>query len=334
MVGAATTASWTITLDSPHTLGALTFANSASNTVGYTLAAGTSGSLTLDNSTSAAQIIVTGGSHGIASSVAITLNSNLVVTPSGRTTLEIDSQRHQRKPRKQRQDAACQRRRHADPRRQQQLLRRHDRIQRNADIDQQRGARRRIELDRRRRLGVRTRAGGYPLPSPLHDPALNACPRSRPCRNRGHWRLLADWIVDARDLSQAASHVKTEKHACSKPAPAKTLGKRELYANMAAGTGLSIRVAGVMKSASEPSHSKSGTCENVLTPRALAELGRSNTAKFSCRETFAERMQFKTAVVKKTRTDFRVIWGRFGRMIGDGQPRRGLGAMRALRIQW
>ena len=57
---------------------------------GYTLAAGNSGSLTLDNSGSAAAIIVTGGSHGIAADVAITLNSNLVVTPTSGTTLEID----------------------------------------------------------------------------------------------------------------------------------------------------------------------------------------------------------------------------------------------------
>ena len=87
VVGAATSASWTITLDSPQTLGILTFANSASNTAGYTLAAGTAGSLTMNNSGSTAQMNVTGGSHAISAN--ITLAGNLAVAASAGTTLLI-----------------------------------------------------------------------------------------------------------------------------------------------------------------------------------------------------------------------------------------------------
>ena len=90
VIGAATTASWTITLDNPQKVGTLIFANSASSTAGYTLSAGSAGSLTLDNSTSAAQITVTGGSHFIDSTVAVTLNSSLVISPTSGSTLEID----------------------------------------------------------------------------------------------------------------------------------------------------------------------------------------------------------------------------------------------------
>jgi autotransporter-associated beta strand protein len=65
----------------------LIFANSASNTAGYTLASGSAGSLTLNNSSTAAQIIVTGGSSGIAANV--TLAGSLTVAPTTGTTLTI-----------------------------------------------------------------------------------------------------------------------------------------------------------------------------------------------------------------------------------------------------
>ena len=87
IVGAATTAPLTITLDSPQTLGTLTFANTASNSVGYTLASGSAGSLTMDNAGSAAQISVTGGSQAI--SAVVSLAGSLSITPSSSTTLDI-----------------------------------------------------------------------------------------------------------------------------------------------------------------------------------------------------------------------------------------------------
>ena len=55
IVGTGTSSSQTITLDSPQTVGQLTFTNTTSSTAGYTLAAGVSGSLTMNNSTSAAR---------------------------------------------------------------------------------------------------------------------------------------------------------------------------------------------------------------------------------------------------------------------------------------
>ena len=74
-------------MDGPQTLGVLTFVNSAGNTAGYTLAAGTSGSLTMDNSGSTAQINVGSGSHSIAACVV--LARNLTVAPSAGTMLLI-----------------------------------------------------------------------------------------------------------------------------------------------------------------------------------------------------------------------------------------------------
>ena len=75
----------TITLDGAQTLGALTF----NNTNGYTLTPGLSGtgSLTMDNAGSPAEIVVSGGSQAIAADVA--LNDSLVIAPSAGTTLAI-----------------------------------------------------------------------------------------------------------------------------------------------------------------------------------------------------------------------------------------------------
>jgi autotransporter-associated beta strand protein len=89
VLGAATTASLAITLDSPQTLGTLTFANSASSTAGYTLAPGTSGgSLTMNNSGTDAKIIVVSGSHSITAAVQIA-GGNLDISESGSSTLAI-----------------------------------------------------------------------------------------------------------------------------------------------------------------------------------------------------------------------------------------------------
>ena len=74
--------SLTITLNSPRTLGALTFTNTQSNTAGYILAPGVAGSLTLDNSGSTAQIVVSGGSNSI--SAPIMLAGSLAVEHDGR----------------------------------------------------------------------------------------------------------------------------------------------------------------------------------------------------------------------------------------------------------
>jgi probable HAF family extracellular repeat protein/autotransporter-associated beta strand protein len=76
----------TITLDGSQIVGTLTLGNT-NNATGYTLVPGTSGSLTMDNSGSAAQIYVTGGSHSITANV--TLNGSLVVTPTAGTALQI-----------------------------------------------------------------------------------------------------------------------------------------------------------------------------------------------------------------------------------------------------
>ena len=89
-INAATTTPLSITLDSPQIVGTLIFGNSASNTAGYTLAAGTAGTagtLTLSNLTAGAEILVTGGSNAIAANTI--LADNLWITPSAGTTLEI-----------------------------------------------------------------------------------------------------------------------------------------------------------------------------------------------------------------------------------------------------
>jgi autotransporter-associated beta strand protein len=86
-IGAATTMPLTISLDAPQTVGALIFGNSASNTTGYTISAGTAGTLTLDNLTAGAEIDVTGGSHAISANVV--LADNLWIAPRTGTALVI-----------------------------------------------------------------------------------------------------------------------------------------------------------------------------------------------------------------------------------------------------
>ena len=94
IVGTGTTTAVTISLDTPQTLGSLTFSNTLSNTVGYTLTPGlsNSGSLTMANTSSStsspSQIIVTSGSHSITAPVTIA-NGNLDITATGNSILAI-----------------------------------------------------------------------------------------------------------------------------------------------------------------------------------------------------------------------------------------------------
>ncbi len=83
VLGTATTSPTTISLDSPQTVGTLTFANSA----GYTLTAGSAGSLTLDNTGGSigGQIIVLSGTHSIAAPLIISNSAAYVsIVSSGR----------------------------------------------------------------------------------------------------------------------------------------------------------------------------------------------------------------------------------------------------------
>jgi formylglycine-generating enzyme len=86
-VNAPTTSPITITLDGPQTVGSLLLGNSANSATGYTLSAGSAGTLTLDNGVSVATITVTDGSHAI--SAPVILASGLLVTPSASATLTI-----------------------------------------------------------------------------------------------------------------------------------------------------------------------------------------------------------------------------------------------------
>ncbi len=86
-INAATASALTITLDNPQTIGALILGNSASNRAGYTIAAGSAGTLTLNNLTAGARIFVTGGSNAISANTI--LADNLTITPSAGTTLAI-----------------------------------------------------------------------------------------------------------------------------------------------------------------------------------------------------------------------------------------------------
>jgi len=68
---AATTVAVTVTLDTPVTLGSLQFGNFGSSSVGYTLSGSGSNTLTLNNSGSAATIMVIYGSHVINAPVVL-----------------------------------------------------------------------------------------------------------------------------------------------------------------------------------------------------------------------------------------------------------------------
>jgi autotransporter-associated beta strand protein len=79
----ATTAALTVTLDSPQTIGKLTFGNSASASLGYSVTG--SNTLTLNNSGSSSTITITDGKHVINTPVALA-NSLVVTTPSGNSS--------------------------------------------------------------------------------------------------------------------------------------------------------------------------------------------------------------------------------------------------------
>ncbi len=86
VMGSALTVSSTITLDGSQTVGVLVFNNSAA---GYTLACGSGGTLTLDNSTYSAgsQILVGAGTHSIIAPVTIAGGSLTVSESNGGSLL-------------------------------------------------------------------------------------------------------------------------------------------------------------------------------------------------------------------------------------------------------
>jgi len=86
-IGAATTTPLSIALDMPETVGALIFNNSASSTAGYTISAGSAGTLTMNNLTAGAEIYVSGGSDAISANT--TLADSLWVTPDTGATLLV-----------------------------------------------------------------------------------------------------------------------------------------------------------------------------------------------------------------------------------------------------
>jgi autotransporter-associated beta strand protein len=87
VLGASLTSSSIITLDGNQTVGSLIFNN---GTAGYTLAAGSGGTLTMDNSGAAfqSQIVVLAGTHSITAPIEID-NGNLTVSLSGGGHLSI-----------------------------------------------------------------------------------------------------------------------------------------------------------------------------------------------------------------------------------------------------
>ena len=95
VLNASTTAAVTVTLDIPETIGTLEFGNSGGNLgLGYTVS-GTD-ALTLNNSNSAAVLSVSEGQHAIATPVLLT--SDLVVSPSAGSQLEISGDVQQSTP--------------------------------------------------------------------------------------------------------------------------------------------------------------------------------------------------------------------------------------------
>ena len=89
IVGTATSSNVSITLDGPQTLGTLVLTNSGgSNAAGYSLDSGTAGSLTLDNSGAAAQIVVNDGTHAITAPVYL-VGGDLTVSASNNGVLTI-----------------------------------------------------------------------------------------------------------------------------------------------------------------------------------------------------------------------------------------------------
>jgi len=84
IVKSPTNAAVTITLDLPKTIGSLELGNSDSATLGYTIRGSGANSLTLNNSTSAATIVVDDGAHVIDATVNLT--NGLDISGSGKLT--------------------------------------------------------------------------------------------------------------------------------------------------------------------------------------------------------------------------------------------------------
>ena len=77
----------TVTLDGAQKAGGLIFANSNSSTTGYTLSAGTGGTLTLDNSGTTALVTVMSGSHTITAPLMLADNLDAAVAVGSSLTL-------------------------------------------------------------------------------------------------------------------------------------------------------------------------------------------------------------------------------------------------------
>jgi autotransporter-associated beta strand protein/uncharacterized repeat protein (TIGR03803 family) len=92
ILGNSTTASSTINLDGNQTVGSLTLNNSAA---GYTLAAGSGGTLTLNNAsgTGGSQLLVVAGSRSITAPMTIA-GGDLTVTESNHSSLSIAGNIH------------------------------------------------------------------------------------------------------------------------------------------------------------------------------------------------------------------------------------------------
>jgi len=81
VLDAPSTSGLSVTLDVPQTIGRLTLGNTASTAAGYTITAGSAGTLTFNNSGGSAQLSVTSGSHVI--DALVVLANDLVVSGSG-----------------------------------------------------------------------------------------------------------------------------------------------------------------------------------------------------------------------------------------------------------
>jgi len=85
--GGSLAAPATVTLDGPQKVGDLILANSNSSTTGYTLAPGTGGTLTLDNSGAIAYVTVMSGSHTITAPLTLADNLDASVAAGSSLTL-------------------------------------------------------------------------------------------------------------------------------------------------------------------------------------------------------------------------------------------------------
>ncbi len=83
ILGGSLAVAATVTLDGPQKAGGIILSNSNSQTTGYTVAPGTNGVLTLDNSGTAAFLTVTSGSHAITAPVALADDLDASVAAGG-----------------------------------------------------------------------------------------------------------------------------------------------------------------------------------------------------------------------------------------------------------